>query len=622
MQKNYSIKHYGTIIILLLFGLLYSLPNVYGNQPAVQIRAEQPMNSHVWVNKISQILKEKKQPFLNVTPKDKGLIITFATTEGQIAAHGILLQSLRNASLRPTIALTLIPKTPAWLQAIRAAPMKLGLDLQGGVHLLLKVDTNAVLQARAKGDIQTMKKNLRKARIRYQKITPRPNQTWHIAFANHDTQHKAEAELKRTFGEWTIQASNESRLIIQLRPEAIKKMTDYVLSQTIGILNNRVNELGVSEATVQRQGDDAVSVDLPGIQDTARAKALIGKTATLYMAMEDDSHDLSSVLQSGNTPFGSKLFKDESGRPVLLKTQKILLGKSITYASAAMRDGRPAVNIHLGGGGESLFYRTTAGSVGKRMAVVFVETEVKSSKKPGGKPTYIHHERVISLATIQSSLGNNFDILSLPSMEYAQNLSLLLRSGALIAPVHVVEEMTVGPSLGQANIHRGILSMEVGSLLVIIFMCLYYRLFGFVANLALTLNVLLIVACLSLIEATLTLPGIAGIVLTVGMAVDANVLINERIREELRAGMAPLQAIHAGYERAFGTIVDANVTTLIVAMILFGLGSGSVKGFAITLIIGLLASMITSIFFTRAIIQLIYRDPQKVKHLSIGIRVA
>jgi preprotein translocase subunit SecD len=621
MKKTYSIKHYLTIVLLSLFGLLYSLPNLYGNQPAVQIQADQTVATAQWQQKVGWILTQNKQPFQSIEQKGKGLLVTFKNTENQIAAHDLLMKSLLNNTLRPTIALTLIPKTPKWLQAIHAVPMKLGLDLQGGVHLLEQVDTDSVIQARAKGDILSMKKNLRKKHINYSHIKASTNNTWHIFFSNSKKRNEAMDALQYAFADWSIKAKGNTAIILMMKTEAIKKMTDYVLEQTIGILNKRVNELGVSEATVQRQGNNAISVDLPGIQDTARAKALIGKTATLYMVMEDQTHDLEKAVRTGNIPFGSKLYYDESGRPILLKTQKILTGKSITYASAVIRDGRPAVNIHLGGGGESLFYQTTAKNVGKRMAVVYVETRVQPKKKSTDKTTYSQHERVISVATIQSSLGNNFDILSLPSFEYAQNLSLLLRSGALVAPVHVVEEMTVGPSLGQANIHRGILSMEVGSLLVIFFMCLYYRLFGLVANLALTLNVLLIVAALSLIGATLTLPGIAGVVLTVGMAVDANVLINERIREELRAGMSPLHAIHAGYERAFSTIVDANVTTLIVALILFGLGSGSVKGFAITLTIGLLASMITSIFFTRAIIQLIYRDDQKVKNLSIGIQV-
>jgi preprotein translocase subunit SecD len=445
-----------------------------------------------------------------------------------------------------------------------------------------------------------------------------------LTFANKKTAKQAQTLLTHRFhdyafhtlryrGQWVINA---------IMPQAaMTKITDYTIDQAMSILRNRVNELGVSEAVVQRQGKHHISVDLPGIQDTARAKELIGKTASLRFQLADTKHDVTAAL-NGAVPANSRIYYDEHKRPVLLKNDIILKGSAITYAIALFREGRAAVNIRLGGGGESLFHRITAEHIGQPLAVIY--TEIKPEKKLiNGKTITIHkkHERVISLATIQSALGNNFDITGLHNLKYAQNLALLLRSGALAAPVDIIEELTIGPSLGKANIDKGIYSLLIGSLIVIVFMALYYRLFGLVADLALLLNIVFIMAILSILGATLTLPGIAGIVLTVGMAVDANVLINERIREELRHGMSALASIQAGYDKAFSTIVDANVTTLIVAVVLFSLGSGSVKGFAITLIIGLLASMITSIFFTRAVINLIYnaRHKKAPKKISIGI---
>ena len=434
-----------------------------------------------------------------------------------------------------------------------------------------------------------------------------------------DTQ-EAKIIAGKTLSGYKIKISKDdpNTIIASLSKQNTQDMTDYALEKTITTLNNRVNELGVSEAVIQRQGEKNISVDLPGIQDTTRAKEILGKTATLRFHLVDDTQDANNAKFNG-APLGTKLY-DYEGRPILLKNQIVLSGASVTFAQAVTQDARPAVFIKLGGGGESLFHKITGKNVGNRLAVVYVETEIKKQMIDGKWVIkHIPHERIISAAVIRSALGNSFEVSGLYSQEEAENLALLLRSGSLAAPVDIVQEMTVGPSLGKANIYKGVLSVAIGSLLVILFMLAYYRLFGLVANIALVFNVIIIVALLSLLGATLTLPGIAGIVLTVGMAVDANVLINERIREELRNGMNPLDCISAGYDRAFTTIVDANVTTLIVAMILFSLGSGSVKGFAITLTIGLLASMLTSIYFTRAIIDVIYNRNKDVKSISIGI---
>lgn len=563
MHSQNSLWKYFLLLGLILLGLIYAAPNLYGENPAIQISAKisgdkktLPVDTAL-LERVESILKKNHLSYLNSEHEQDTLLLRFADTDVQLRARDEIVMDLGDNYV---VALNLAPRTPHWLRAVGANPMKLGLDLRGGVHFLLDVDIDSVLKAKTEGDLSQADK-------------------------------KAERD----------------------------KVTDYAIEQTITTLRNRVNELGVSEASVQRQGTHHVSVDLPGIQDTTRAKDIIGKTATLRFQLADVEHDLRTVLASNKIPVGTHLFQDDEGRPVLLQDPVILKGTSVTYASFVSRDGRPAVNIRLGGGDESLFHRITANNIGRPLAVVYVETK-SEQKKVGNKTVILRHliERVISVATIQSALGNDFDITGLPNQRYAENLALLLRSGALAAPVTIIQELTVGPSLGKANIHQGILSVEIGSLLVILFMLFYYRLFGLVADFALLLNIVFIVAILSILGATLTLPGIAAIVLTVGMAVDANVLINERIREELRQGMSPNASIRAGYERAFSTIVDANVTTLIVGLILFVLGSGAVKGFAIILIIGLLSSMVTAIFCTRIIIQLIYSD-RHVKKLSIGI---
>jgi preprotein translocase subunit SecD len=486
----------------------------------------------------------------------------------------------------------------------------------------LDVDVSAVLAAREEGDLNNMTADLREKQIRYTDIAQAAGKIT-IQYRDQENLNKAMDLLPTRFVDYAFLknvAPGTFSISAALTPAAITNITNYAVDQNMSILTNRVNELGVSDAIVQRQGETQISVDLPGIQDTARAKDIIGKTATLRFHLVNTEADAQSVA-AGVAPLGSHVYSFENA-PILLKNQAVLTGASITYATASMgQDGRPAVSIRLGGGGESLFNRVTSENVGKPLAVLYIESNPQM-QIINGKPTVVHHqiERVINVATIRSALGNNFEITGLSSMEYAQNLALLLRSGALTAPVNFVQERTVGPSLGAANIHKGVLSVILGSLAVILFMLCYYRVFGLVANLALIVNMLFIVAILSLLGATLTLPGIAAIVLNVGMAVDANVLIYERIREELRNGISPQASIRAGYERAFATIVDANVTTLIVALILFALGGGVVKGFAITLTIGILTSMVTAIFFTRALVNLLY-GYRHVKRLSIGIQV-
>jgi len=621
MLNRYSLSKYVLLIALILFGIIYAMPTLYGDDPAVQISGKN--TTQIQQDVLAQakhLLAMQEIPYTSAQEEHGSVIIRFASTEPQIKARDVIKDALGSDYI---VALNLAPRTPKWLQMLGAQPMKLGLDLRGGVHFLLAVDVDAVIKARVDGDAANMGNDLREQNIRYAGVSRDAQGNLLIPFRDDTSRDKALDWLQGHFTDYTFAKSMSGNLFAitaTLTPTAITNITNYTVDQNQNILTNRVNELGVSEAVVQRQGINQISVDLPGIQDTARAKDLIGKTDTLRFQLVDMNGDIQSAL-NGLVPVGDRLYQYE-GRPLLLKNQVILTGSSITYATANIgNNGMPAVSVRLGGGGESLFSRVTAENVGKLLATVYVESN-PVTKIVNGKPvtTRQQTERVINVANIQSALGNNFEVTGLNDMKYAQNLALLLRSGALTANVDFIQERTVGPSLGAANIHQGVMSVIIGSLAVIIFMAIYYRVFGLVANMAVLLNIVFIIAILSVLGATLTLPGIAGIVLTVGVAVDANVLINERIREELRLGMSPQAAIHAGYERAFATIVDANVTTLIVAMVLFALGSGVVKSFAVTLTIGILTSMVTAIFFTRAIINLIYGGRQ-VKKLSIGIKL-
>jgi preprotein translocase subunit SecD len=615
MQTKHSVWKYTTFIIIILLGIVYAIPNLFGEDPAVQISS--PSTTSLppdLTGKVQQVLQQSQFRYISLKQEGDNLLVRFYNPEVQLKARDLLKASLSDQYV---VALNLAPRTPRFFRALGAEPMKLGLDLQGGVNFLLHVDIEAVIKARLEGETHSFSNELRQDNIRYLSIALDTPQSILIKFPDEKTLNQADAELPRKFSDYLItkQKDGEFALKATLTEDAINKITDYAVEQNMTILNNRVNELGISEAVVQRQGRDQLSVELPGIQDTARAKDLIGKTATLKFQMVDTEHD-----PAGPAPLGTKAYQYE-GRPLLLKNQVILNGGSITYATASYgEDGRPDVQVRLGGGGESLFHRVTADSIGKPMAVVYIETKV-DQKLINGKlvPVRRQIEKVINVATIQSALGNNFQITGLVSEKYADNLALLLRSGALTAPVDIAQERTVGPSLGAANIAKGLKSLAVGSFLVFLFMVIYYRTFGLFADLALLLNVVFIVAILSLLGGTLTLPGIAAIVLTVGMSVDANVLINERIREELRNGMSPLSSIRAGYDRAFSTIVDANVTTLIVAVVLFALGSGPVKSFAVTLTIGIATSMVTAIYFTRMLVSLFYANKRQVKRLSIGI---
>lgn len=598
------------------------MPNLFGEEPAVQVSATEGATVDAALSsRVQQLLKDDGVHYRSMEfAEGNTLLIRFAATgvADQFKAQSLLKTQLGD---NYSVALNLASATPHWMMAIGAEPMKLGLDLRGGVHFLLAVDVNSLLESRLRGELRNMREELRDSGIRsgiFLQKNPQKNGQILLQFRNAEDLDKATDLLKRRFPDFIFKVDGQQKsqfeLTAQMTPASILQAQDYAIEKTTTILNNRINELGVAEPIVQRQGADRISVDLPGVQDTARAKQVLGGTATLEFHLVDVGHDASTGTAAGTLRY------TYHGQPLLLEPRVILSGSAITGASSMVgENGGQAVSIRLGGGGESLFYRTTQENVGKPLAIIYVETK-PTVQTVDGKEVFTSErsERVISVATIQSALGNNFQITGLADANMAQNLALSLRAGALPAPISTIEESTVGPSLGKDNINKGVFSVMVGLGVIVFFMLAYYRLFGLAADIALILNLLLLVALLSILGATLTLPAIAGIVLTLGMAVDANVLIFERIREELRVGVSPHGAIAAGFEKAFATIIDSNVTTLIAALALFALGSGAIKSFAVTLIIGLLTSMFTAITGTRAVIQLMYGG-RNIKKLSIGI---
>lgn len=623
MQNKFPAWKNALLVVIMILGFLYAAPNFYGEDPSVQVSAATrvvQIDQQV-VDKIQSVLQKQNLKYKSVQLEEDDVLVRFFNTDTQLQARDYIKHALGE---QYAVAVTLTPATPAWLEAFNASPMKLGLDLSGGVHFLLDVDVEGVVTAREQGLVRSISEDLRNARIRYASITSVKAKGIFMRFRSIADRDDAYNLIRKEEPQLLLSKTSTNgnySLLAKLSPAALSEVRQYTIEQTMTTLRKRVNELGVSEPIVQQQGSNRVAVDLPGVQDATRAQSIIGGTATVKFFLKDTIHDASAAMATGVIPVGSKLYNFE-GRPVLLKNQLILSGESITSAMASFSQaGTPSVNIRLGGGGESLFTRVTRANIGKPMATVFVETKTEN-KIVDGKMQRVHRkvERIINIATIQDALGSSFQVTGLGDPKESSNLALLLRAGALPAPMSIIESRIVGPSLGLENIKRGMISLEVGMAIIVIFMALYYRTFGLIADFALLLNLVLLVAVLSMIGATLTLPGIAGIVLTVGMAVDANVLIYERIREEMRNGVPTQTAIYSGYEKAFSTIVDANVTTLIVAFVLFAIGSGPIKGFAITLSIGLLTSMLTGITYTRAVVNWIYGG-KKDKKLSIGIKM-
>jgi preprotein translocase subunit SecD len=602
--------------VILGFGIIYSLPNLYAPDPAVQISYTSSSQSadSLLADRVKELIDDEKFQTKIELEEDYVLVRT-DSYQNQLLIKDILSSNLINDVV---IALNLAPTTPKWLEDIGGSPMKLGLDLRGGVHFLMQVDTQTAIKNRQDGTLQDIRRRFREEKIRYNQANVQDDSSIFLKFNNLDALSKAEEFIIDNYSQFTYPLiTNEDSLKLVLSDTEIEQIESDAIDQNLTTLRNRVNELGVSEPIVQRQGKKRIVVQLPGIQDTAEAKNILGKTATLEFHLE-------AQMDTPRSRKTSYPYRNGFGAPAFLQDSIILGGDQVATAQASFdENGLPQVNITLDGEGGSKMHRATRGNIGKRLGVLFVEQKTRTIYERDFEGNQIpvqesfEIKEIISLATIRAALGTTFRITGLDSPSESSELALLLRAGALAAPMTFVEERTVGPSLGADNIQAGIFSMQLGLFLVLGFILFYYRVFGIAASLALTFNIVLLVAIMSILSATLTLPGIAGIVLTVGMAVDANVLIFSRIREELKKGREPLDAIDAGYNRAFLTIWDANVTTLIVAVILLSYGTGPVKGFAITLSIGIITSMFTAIMGTRAFVNLIYGSKKDLERISI-----
>ena len=616
-MKRYGIWKYFLILVVLGFGIVYSLPNLYAPDPAVQVSytSSSQTADKFLEDRILNIIQESNLYTQIELEKDYVLIRT-DSYQNQLKIKDLLSSSQMNDVV---VALNLAPTTPDWLSDIGANPMKLGLDLRGGVHFLMQVDTDTAIKNRQDGTLQDLRIRFREEKIRYAQAKVDTDRSILLEFNNPETREKAEELIEDIYNQFNypLTSDNDLSLKLFLSDLEIEQIESDAIDQNLTTLRNRVNELGVSEPIVQRQGKKRIVVQLPGIQDTAEAKNILGKTATLEFHLE-------AQMDTPRSRKTSYPFRNGLGAPAFLQDTIILGGDQVATAQASFdENGLPQVNITLDGDGGSKMNRATRGNIGKRLGVLFVEQKSRTiyERNELGQQIPVQEsyevKEIISLATIRAALGTTFRITGLDSPSESSELALLLRAGALAAPMTFVEERTVGPSLGADNIQAGVFSMQLGLLLVLGFILFYYRIFGIAASLALSFNIVLLVAIMSILSATLTLPGIAGIVLTGGRAVDANVLIFSRIREELKKGREPLEAIDAGYNRAFLTIWDANVTTLIVAVILLSYGTGPVKGFAITLSIGIITSMFTAIMGTRAFVNLIYGSRKNLERISI-----
>ncbi len=616
MQNHFPFWKNLLIITVLILGIVYSLPNLFGDDPSVQISSGN--TTDISQDQVASIEKSLQSASINakaIELQGNKVLVRFASTDEQMRAADLLRNSLGS---KFTVALNLAAATPGWLRSLGAEPMYLGLDLRGGVHFLLEVDMAAAIKQAEERYNSDVRAALRTAKIRYKSVAYDKGAV-KVVLRSEEDKLAAVAVVEEEFRKIDMKVDDtQPVLYLSISEQEIKEIKKFALAQNITTLRNRVNELGVSEPVIQQQGDNRIVVQLPGVQDTAQAKEILGTTATLEYRKVDTLHDVQNALR-GRVPAGSKLYYERDTKaPVLLKRRVIITGDQIVDASSGLdQNGSASVNITLNGVGAKKMGKFTKDNIGQPMAVVFIEqksiTKIVNGKKVRRKEKI---EEVISIATVRDAFSKRFQTTGLDSTQEARKLSLLLRAGALAAPVDIVEERTVGPSLGQDNINQGIMSVVVGFVLVLIFMAIYYKTFGLIANLALTFNLVVIVAVLSMLQATLTLPGIAGIVLTVGMAVDANVLIFERIKEELANRNSPQTSIFVGYEKAFATIFDANITTLLVALVLFGFGTGPIKGFAITLAIGILTSMFTAILGSRMVINWIYGG-RRIEKLSI-----
>ncbi|MBB5213290.1 protein translocase subunit SecD [Microbulbifer hydrolyticus] len=612
-MNRFPLWKYLLILIITGLGLLYAAPNLYPPDPAVQVSGQSSalkIDQNV-LSEVQKALDDAGIAYFGGEVQDKSVLIRLKAIEEQLPAKRAIQEALGHSDY--VVALNLAPTTPEWLQSMGASPMKLGLDLAGGVHFLMEVDTNSIVKTNMEGYVSDVKSKLRAAKARYRGVDLKDDREIVAKFRDEELRSLGMRTLRKEFPTLQLnEAGSGSNLEIRatLAEQEIKQLEDYAVTQNLTTLRNRVNELGVAEPIVQRQGRNRIVVELPGVQDTAEAKRIIGKTANLEYRMEAKS----DALVTSKEYFE---YRDEQERAAYggawLERKIIISGERVTDARVGYDEsGFPQVNITLDSRGGEMMHRATWKNVGRRMGTLFVESRFTPEKQVDAEGNEVivqkrtDDKKIISLATVQSPLGRQFRTTGLGSPAEAQELALLLRSGALAAPMYFVEERVIGPSLGADNIKVGVTSVQIGLLAVVICMLVFYRVFGLAANIALAVNLILLVAVMSILGATLTLPGIAGMVLTIGMAVDANVLIFSRIREELRNGLPPQSAINAGFDNAYSAIVDANITTLIVAVILYAIGSGPVQGFAVTLSIGILTSMFSAIMGTRALINLFY----------------
>ncbi|MBB1318310.1 protein translocase subunit SecD [Shewanella sp. SR43-4] len=616
MLNKYPMWKNIMVMLIIAIGSFYAIPNLFGEDHAVQIVATRGAEVTASTQTTVVDLLESQGIAVKRAELENGqLLVRVQNPEQQLLAKESIAELLGQ---KYTVALNLAPATPKWLEAVGGSPMKLGLDLRGGVHFLMEVDMGEAIRKMEEAKIADFRSQLREEKIRYAGIRKTPKGIA-IKFRDAATVDQAETYLKTRSKDMTYtdaSSGNEFMLLATMSDAYLKQIKEEALQQNITTIRNRVNELGVAEPVVQRQGAERIIVELPGVQDTARAKEILGATASIEFRMVDDKADVSAAA-SGRVPAGAEVYQRREGGIAVLKKEVMLTGDHITGAQPTFDEySRPQVAINLDAKGGSIFSNVTKDNIGKPMATLFIEYKDSGTRNPDGTVKMTRIEEVISVATIQARLGRNFVITGLEHTE-AQSLALLLRAGALIAPVTIVEERTIGPSLGAENIQNGVQAMIWGMVVVLVFMMVYYRAFGFIANLALLANLIMVVGVMSMIPgAVLTLPGIAGMVLTVGMAVDGNVLIFERIREELLGGRSVQQAIHEGYGNAFSTIADANITTFMTALILFAVGTGAVKGFAVTLMIGIATSMFTAIVGTRSIVNAVWGG-KRVKSLSI-----
>lgn len=611
-MNRYPVWKYAIIVIALLVGGLYALPNLFGEAPAVQIsvaKASMKLDASA-LARVESVLKAGGIAPDAITLDGASIKARFSSTDTQLKAKDLIQKALNPEGAEGSyiVALNLLSRSPAWLTALHASPMYLGLDLRGGVHFMLQVDMEAALTKRAEaltGDLRTA---FREKNVRHSGIS-RNSKTIEMRFRDAQNAEAARRVVKDQFTDLsTVESADgaEFKMVATITPVAARTVQDQALKQNITTLHNRINELGVAEPVIQQQGQDRIVVQLPGVQDTAKAKDILGRTATLELRLVDDGAEARAAESgAGMVPFGSERFMERNGRPIILKKQVVLTGESLENAQPGFdsQTQEPKVDLTVNATGGRIMRDVSRENLKKRMAIVLFE-------KGKGE--------VLTAPVIQGELGNRFQISGSMTVTEANDLALLLRAGALAAPMEIIEERTIGPSLGAENIAKGFNSVTWGFVAVAIFMCIYYMLFGMISSVSLAVNLLLLVSVLSMLQATLTLPGMAAMALVLGMAIDSNVLINERVREELRNGASPQAAIHAGYDRAWATIIDSNVTTLIAGLALLAFGSGPVRGFAVVHCLGILTSMFSGVFFSRGVVNLWYGRQKKLQSVSIG----